>query len=680
MPQLIVRRKQVDDASLTKIVSVLSSRFSLGAYSTKQALRGFGLALLMKGSRSKLEAVADACRDYGFDTWLIEPLAAPSRPNLVRGISRRKDAMVCHGNSSEIVIHRGDYLLAVLGDISGSMTDKFLRRHALGGGTGGFSKGQQYETIMRGKPILDVFVIRPPGQDGKPKLAGILRFAPGKFNPAGLGDLAVATTVGNLDALVRLLRNLAGAFLLDLDFGLSQLPRCRPESSASKTPANVDKNTRIFQRYAWVLLQVFLVGKKRTGCKEGGGLPLPKVEEMGVAAMAVAGSGKTPSKNQNDSSSAAVGTAVAAGIASTIQALDDQEQKPGDEDQNTQPKQPLPPPPYIRPPSRFFGLMVSFRGIGLAGFPVAAFLLFLALTAMNKNVADTAVVWGLQKGILFFLGAALCLGMCFKMIWLKRFLENTPTSKVRSAAMGFVEICGTARRAYNVISPVGQWPCVYYRTRRYRRRTDAQGHQTWHLVDDMRSGPIPFYVQDETGKILVDPDGAQIRVRHKHESFGGAGLVRLLGAPTEMDLDEKYIEETIPEMATVYVLGTAKPQRRERPTLRQRVALKLRDLKRDSVRMMKYDLDMDGKIDDREWEMARRDMEESALVEALQEQKDEGPQVVVGRARHAQLPFVVAEDQEPQLTQSYVWKTRLWLAACVVLMIVGVLSLLVDYT
>ena len=147
-----------------------------------------------------------------------------------------------------------------------------------------------------------------------------------------------------------------------------------------------------------------------------------------------------------------------------------------------------------------------------------------------------------------------------------------------------------------------------------------------------------------------------------------------------MDMDEKFIEETIPEMATVYVLGFAKPQRQERAPLRHRAAMKLRDLKKDSVRLMKYDLNMDGKIDEQEWELARREMEQEALADVLMEQKDSGPQVVVGRARHSRLPFVVAEDQEPELARSFIWKSRLWTAACVVLVLIGVLSLLTDYS
>lgn len=171
-----------------------------------------------------------------------------------------------------------------------------------------------------------------------------------------------------------------------------------------------------------------------------------------------------------------------------------------------------------------------------------------------------------------------------------------------------------------------------------------------------------------------------MKIRHKHESYGGGGLVQLLGAPTALDLDEKFVEESIPEMATVYVLGFAKPHRKQRPPLAKRVAQKLRQLKSDSVRMMQYDVNMDGKIDEGEWEVARRDMEKEALSDVLMDPLEEGPQVVIGQPEQTRLPFVIAEEQEPELTRSLVWKSRLWLVAAVVLFFVGVLSCLVDYT
>ena len=105
-------------------------------------------------------------------------------------------------------------------------------------------------------------------------------------------------------------------------------------------------------------------------------------------------------------------------------------------------------------------------------------------------------------------------------------MDNTPTSKIRSLAMGMVEIKGMTERAYNLISPITMVPCVYYRLRKYRR-SRKHGQQTiggWDLIDEYDCGPVPFYLRDETGKVTVNPEGARVSPAHTETRVYGADM------------------------------------------------------------------------------------------------------------------------------------------------------------
>ncbi|MBI3052214.1 hypothetical protein HYY74_07225 [Candidatus Woesearchaeota archaeon] len=101
----------------------------------------------------------------------------------------------------------------------------------------------------------------------------------------------------------------------------------------------------------------------------------------------------------------------------------------------------------------------------------------------------------------------------FYKFYKKRLIENTPTSKIRSIAMGMVEINGKA------VPPQGKVltgllsgdKCVYYRYAVEERKTDSKGRQYWTAIDRGEKR-AHFYVKDETGTVLLDPTGAEVDI------------------------------------------------------------------------------------------------------------------------------------------------------------------------
>jgi hypothetical protein len=235
---------------------------------------------------------------------------------------------------------------------------------------------------------------------------------------------------------------------------------------------------------------------------------------------------------------------------------------------------------------------------------------------------------------------------------LKRRIENTPTSKVRSIAMGLVEVHGKALRQYALVAPMTQSACVYYRLRKYRR----QEKNKWRLVKDVDSSHVAFQIDDGTGQVVVDPQGASVKAKTRQTGFPGQSPLTFT-AFDSADENEKWVEEIIYEGTTLYVLGFARPLRAERQSLRERSVEKLRELKLDRRALHRYDTDGDGQISEDEWQVARSDAEQAALKEHLAEgsgRKRQEEHVVIARPSQRGMPFVIAEAaSEAHLIRNY---------------------------
>ncbi len=103
----------------------------------------------------------------------------------------------------------------------------------------------------------------------------------------------------------------------------------------------------------------------------------------------------------------------------------------------------------------------------------------------------------------------------------KRLIENTPTSKIRSLAMGPVEVYGeaTSAREKLVKSPFTGTPCVWccWTIEEYRKSKNS-GY--WATI---KSGKIfdCFFLGDNTGTVLVDPDAAKVDVPADFQAGSG---------------------------------------------------------------------------------------------------------------------------------------------------------------
>jgi len=92
----------------------------------------------------------------------------------------------------------------------------------------------------------------------------------------------------------------------------------------------------------------------------------------------------------------------------------------------------------------------------------------------------------------------------FVLLRRKRFIQNIPRSTIRGAPLGLVEVSGKVEGPYTIIAPMSEEDCFYYRAVVW-----SKGERSpWRKAAE-ESLAAPFFLDDGTGKMMVDPRGAE---------------------------------------------------------------------------------------------------------------------------------------------------------------------------
>jgi hypothetical protein len=123
----------------------------------------------------------------------------------------------------------------------------------------------------------------------------------------------------------------------------------------------------------------------------------------------------------------------------------------------------------------------------------------------------------------------------FRLLQRKRLIMNTPSSKIRSASMGLVEVSGLAVGPYTLPAPVTGVPCYFYRTIAWQWKQNGKSSSWVKAADE--SMHVPFYLDDNTGRVLVDPQGADMDIhRDFHEEFSNSVFSSSLDIPANISI------------------------------------------------------------------------------------------------------------------------------------------------
>ena len=160
----------------------------------------------------------------------------------------------------------------------------------------------------------------------------------------------------------------------------------------------------------------------------------------------------------------------------------------------------------------------------------------------------------------------------------RRLIENLPTSKTSGVFIGLVELKGTAESAEPLTSFLAAQACVQYAwtvQEHWSRtvtttETDSKGntrtvtrHESgWTTVAD-GGEMIPFYLQDDCGVILVQPEDAKIEPLKIFDETCGLGDPLYYGkgpagAIGNSDYRRRFVENGIPLQTNLFIVGQAR--------------------------------------------------------------------------------------------------------------------------
>jgi len=639
---VIVDQQPAPSAIFPALLKTLHQEYNLDAYSCRQRLLGQAQALLCKGAGPQMQKISACLQSYGIEHYCFTPSLPKFSPFLLSRLEITSESLTLWGKDKHFSLSKNSRTLIVLAEMSGKLVERqmnqLLSAHRFQGSTqlSTLKDPRWLKVILQGRPVLDIYLL---DAQGLPQAA--VRALPGKFDHRGLGEHATLSASQNLVKLAELVKTFSPASRLDMRFGLSLLPGASLSSGATEDLINLKNNLRNLTRYAWLQADIDRV----------------------VAAA-------QESKPQNNEATDAVTTLLTslnpqlAGQQPLIDEFEQQlkaqvEDSPKAAATSAEAQEPLPHLP-APPALQRHSLWTSPQAlIGVCFFTAVTLTSFLGVKIQSFGQLLSSAA---QTGLLSGFGAFLSVWLGFKTLKLKRLVENTPTSKIRSLAMGLVEIKGTDRRQFALFSPMSHLACVYYRLTRYKKNQKDQ----WVVSSITSSGHVPFWVEDETGRVSVDPTGAKIQVGQSQESFSTSSSA-LGGFHSK---DEKWREELIYDGALIYVLGKARVKTEPVPRLKRR-AEALRALKQDALKMRRFDRDGDGKIDATEWQAARDSVEEQLQTEDLNastRRKQQQEQIIIGRDELKAMPFVIAEAAaEVHLTRRYAIYAGFFLGTALVL-------------
>jgi hypothetical protein len=220
--------------------------------------------------------------------------------------------------------------------------------------------------------------------------------------------------------------------------------------------------------------------------------------------------------------------------------------------------------------------------------------------------------------------AAYSFWYAFKAWRENRLVADTPASRIRSAAQGYVELSGRALPVPKgqTHAPLTGLQCTWWRYKIY----DTKARRGSVGTIDSGTSESPFILDDGTGQCLVDPCGAEVFPRAKTVWYGDSEwpLVRI---PDAQGFFGKLIDALIPNGRYRYTEYRLEPHERvcalgvyrssgavsvESPD--NLAAELLHEWKKDQKTLLaRFDRNHDGVLDADEWDQARKASHQQAL-------------------------------------------------------------------
>ncbi len=273
--------------------------------------------------------------------------------------------------------------------------------------------------------------------------------------------------------------------------------------------------------------------------------------------------------------------------------------------------------------------------------------------------ADDFWIWAIGLLVVTIAGFFLA----FTYMQRKRIIEDTPTSKIRSAAQGYLELVGHGylMEGQPIISPLTGTTCTWYEFKVEERRQTGKNSE-WKTVRKGISDEL-FLIKDETGQCIIDPEDAHVSVSSKDVWYGAQSTPargplstsKKRGFFTGIVVSNKYryTEKLLHSGESLYAIGLYKTVGGAGASfnINEDVRELIREWKTDTETLMKkFDTNGDGEIDLNEWQKVREEAY-NQVMEKHSEQKTLPPVHLMSKTNDKRRPFILSAIAQDDLTR-----------------------------
>lgn len=249
----------------------------------------------------------------------------------------------------------------------------------------------------------------------------------------------------------------------------------------------------------------------------------------------------------------------------------------------------------------------------------------------------------------------------FYFFYKKRIIEDTPTSKIRSAAQGYVEFSGHGElmEGQPITAPLTRTTCTWYRFKIEEHRQSGK-NSNWVTIDKGVSDEL-FLLLDDTGKCVIDPEGAHVTPTSKDCWYGHASrpVTGPLSSGRRWFLGSRgryrYTEERMHPGDLLYAIGLYKTVggANSQFNINDDVRDIIREWKNDSDSLLsRFDKNGDGNIDMEEWQAVREQAYQAVLTRHTDEKKT--PPVNILSATHdRRRPYLLSAVPQSALVKRF---------------------------
>ncbi len=262
---------------------------------------------------------------------------------------------------------------------------------------------------------------------------------------------------------------------------------------------------------------------------------------------------------------------------------------------------------------------------------------------------------------------------CINNLKKARYLLDTPTSKVRSAAQGYVELYGVLKEgAERFNAPLTGEQCVWWSFAIDEQVRSGKDNKRWQQVEKASSAAL-LCLNDSTGDCLIDPQGAHVipltkkvwygAERHPRHSLKRQNMFEAMLTGVKR---YRYTEQRLHAGEPLYAIGdfVTRGGGQEAFDLTATQGAVIREWKGDFAGLLRrFDRDRNGQLDDQEWQRVREAAETEA--QRLHRQRSADPAQHFLRKPQESQPFILSSYGEDDIAKRFFWQAILAGCLCI---------------